>query len=654
MFHLLLLLPVVSALVAYDCETQIANVTKFSLIDDVQCFEYDSSVVSEEVRIQLVAEPEYDFVHVYECKVTLWRHVQQFPNGQWMMKHSITPQNGEMTFSIPVSRSACMEMHVTKHFSYGTKLNVNDLQSNTTREYSVQLAGLWTDGVCNTEPYVDQIGSYTNTCTSGKIKVSLLDYTAKVSIHKNTLYLNTGQSCALDSDECQSISGNQAYWERYAYSACDKRAYDVYYTGLAQKYTSKQDGRNVRHTYIVKQPDKAFSLDAISDTRLCGQTAFVTEHPKFKIVEYKSNNYQYVENEERKEINLNIFTYLNMKFTTYDKHINEEFDSLYRHWRLNSCKQRQQNHKFLRAIARYSPEVFAYHVMGKPGYTAHVLGEVAHIIQCTRVDVKLRDVVDCYLDLPVAWNNKKNYFMTPFNHILTTQSNKYPCNPDTPMGYYLGGSWITGKKKEKLEVGIIDLMKPTDWHYHEEANLMTSGVYTLPELDKFNEHLLAYDSVKTRIVNEMPRIGPSIQMVNDHNVLLNNPEAILLRYYNKLFYGWNWLATNMSAVVGIYFIFRFILWLFSRLFNLRRLYRKHGWSWKMLKFMSTNATLASVLKNQQCQELQPLNNRDDTINIDTKIMMVPPTAPVFYSPQPVVTSLYPNVRMNRPASKRGV
>lgn len=71
MFCLLFLLPVVSALVAYDCETHTANVTKFSLIDDVQCLDYDSSVVSEEVRIQLVAEPDYDFVHVYECKITL-------------------------------------------------------------------------------------------------------------------------------------------------------------------------------------------------------------------------------------------------------------------------------------------------------------------------------------------------------------------------------------------------------------------------------------------------------------------------------------------------------------------------------------------------------------------------------------------------------
>lgn len=55
------------------------------------------------------------------------------------------------------------------------------------------------------------------------------------------------------------------------------------------------------------------------------------------------------------------------------------------------------------ALAAVHPDIFAYSIMKSAGYMAVIGGEVAHIIGCTPISVKIRHSEGCYRELPVSY-----------------------------------------------------------------------------------------------------------------------------------------------------------------------------------------------------------------------------------------------------------
>lgn len=581
-----------SSLVGYDCSQRIANVTTFSLYDDIVCHDIDEAVRSDEVQIQLVKVPDYDYISIYECKIEVWRHVQQFTGGQWFVSHSITPKDGIASYIQVLTRNECFDLHESRRYS---KYNINNINVNQTNKFNIQLAGVWVDNTCSPSSYTDQIGSYTNVCVGGTITITLSNYTGKVDIKKNKVYLNGNQPCSLDDLSCHNVDGSQAFWRRHDWAECSESAYDVYYEGRAQRFEIPQHAQGHLRTYVVKGGDHAFSLDTTKETEICGMRAYQTEHPKFKIIEKQDNTWRFIQS-SRIEMTIDVFTYLNIKFTTYEKHMKANFEALYRHWKLETCHQAQKEYKHLRALAIMAPESFAYYVTGKPGHTAHTFGELVHVVKCAPVQVTVRSANKCYTDLPVNYTNQE-MFLTPFNRILVKKSVVIKCSDTVPAGFKIADKWLSQKKTNiNINGNALVMQSSTAWKYQDPDQLVTAGIYTLPQLERYNERLITLHTTAVKMETDLPRIVPTLQQVEEHDILLTDPSQILSRYFKKLWAWWEWIATNLSAIVGVYILYRCVCSILGWIINGCTLYKKYGISWKLAQAPSTKLTMYSVLK----------------------------------------------------------
>jgi len=113
---------------------------------------------------------------------------------------------------------------------------------------------------------------------------------------------------------------------------------------------------------------------------------------------------------------------------------------MYKDLSKQKCDLETQVIKNLLTLVVLSPNDFAYVYMNGPGYMAHVLGEVIHLIKCIPVDVALTQPSKCYNELPVKYQNK-TWFMTPRNHLLTSTSTEVDCNEEFSSRFYIFNSW---------------------------------------------------------------------------------------------------------------------------------------------------------------------------------------------------------------------
>ena len=78
--------------------------------------------------------------------------------------------------------------------------------------------------------------------------------------------------------------------------------------------------------------------------------------------------------------------------------------------------------------------------MKGPGWMSVIAGEVAHQIKCLPIKVVYRKTEECYIELPVTYNNN-SYFMSPRTRILRKTGTKTECNDIVPQYYYSDNLW---------------------------------------------------------------------------------------------------------------------------------------------------------------------------------------------------------------------
>lgn len=625
------------SLVGYDCSKANINVTTFSLLDSPTCGSQKFKTVNETQFIQLVSVRELDYIHVFECRVRLWRHVQVFPTGQWLMSHAVTPEHGEASFNIDLTKNHCLDLHRTRAFSYGFKFQINDLKLNATSQYDVQLAGVWKDTSCKTESYVDRLGTFSDACVSGRFEISLLDYTAKVDLKTNAVELISGQFCNVQDLNCLSVTGHNVYWDYIRKKDCRKDQFSAIYTGKATLYYEKDLSNNViKRTIIVKTDKIAFSLALRSNIELCGLSVYTTDHPKFKVFTYDNGHPAFPDDE--KALDINLFTYMNIKFTTFDHHLNEELTSLYNFWKQEECREGRVLHSLLRSVAVSSPDMFSFLMSGKPGYMTVVKGEIAYVGKCVPITVKLRHTKRCWTDVPVFWD-EKSYFITPFNHILRKSSIEISCTNSTPFGYMFGGAWVNPFDEPSLSrPETIDVLQlnSRDWYFHEDASLLTKGIYTLPTIDDFSHQINHLPYSQTNIPTESLRLEQVAVVSSVNRATINDESMGLIKEFYKLFGWWKWFGDNVSALLGSYLLYRILIIILRWILNCRRLYKKNGFSLKLFKSISSNATIFSLMKQQinsikeNEEMLVPMENLTSPSNVETHSQL-PGVYPPSYS-----------------------
>ncbi|CAL1672865.1 unnamed protein product [Lasius platythorax] len=110
-------------------------------------------------------------------------------------------------------------------------------------------------------------------------------------------------------------------------------------------------------------------------------------------------------------------------------------------------------------IADKDPSLFAYALMGTPGYTARIRGEAAQLLRCTPVPARLRTTGDCFKELPVTVDDKPKY-LQPKTRIITSKGTEIPCDPLSTAIYKIKDQWYTLTPEAEKLSSISEVIRP--------------------------------------------------------------------------------------------------------------------------------------------------------------------------------------------------
>lgn len=186
-------------------------------------------------------------------------------------------------------------------------------------------------------------------------------------------------------------------WEAKPLESCARDSYLVLYRGLASKIAVKQSEKSTN----------AYTLHSIQDGKLlatliekgyktvCGIKLAITDHPKRLVHEYKDGTSYFIKDPLSAK-NMDIFLYVNAKFTHIERHMRKKMSRMYEIMLKEQCETKRDLLRRHRTLATLDPVEFAYAYIGQPGFTAVVMGEQLHLIKYNPEYVATRKTEGCY------------------------------------------------------------------------------------------------------------------------------------------------------------------------------------------------------------------------------------------------------------------
>lgn len=170
---------------------------------------------------------------------------------------------------------------------------------------------------------------------------------------------------------------------------------------------------------------------------ICGIGVTVTDHPKLLVQEVRNGLY-FFKPDSISAKNMDIFLYVNAKFTHIENHMRREMGTMYEVLITDLCETKQTQ----LSIATIDPVEFAYMYKQEPGYSAVVMGEQVHLIKCRAVFVSSRKTEGCFNELPVNYTGQP-MFMAPRSHIIQKTGTPVTCSILMQPTYKLSGTWFS-------------------------------------------------------------------------------------------------------------------------------------------------------------------------------------------------------------------
>jgi len=380
------------------------NITQLSSIHIQTCDVYQKDLKPQPTFIQLIQKPEIRLTIVHQCRIKITRHIHYCG----MHSHLSAVTNGYASFTIEVGKQTCRSIMTTKTYYINQNNAVTSVKINSTSIPPKTFAGkISTDGTCQDESYSDYYGSWDNVIVSSYIEITLKEFSAPISISENKL-IPSGFKCDYLKKFCNDVD---TYWDLSFFNECSPYSVDVIYQGDVFKIQEYTNNQNLAHqnTFFVEKDKTLFALRVIKNFTLCGLVVYQTEHPKLIIIESITQDFYYKQSQIIVE-NLDMFTYINTKFVHLEKHLKSQLIAMYKDLSEQKCDLETQVIQNLLTLAVLNPNDFAYVYMNGPGYMAHVLGKIIHLIKCIPVDVSLVQPARCYNKLPVKYQNS-TWFM---------------------------------------------------------------------------------------------------------------------------------------------------------------------------------------------------------------------------------------------------
>lgn len=574
----------VEGLYVFDCAADGLNITTLSVLDVDQCPDFHTEDIASDVEIQVLQQRETYDLQTYRCSIK-YRYTITYCG---MHSHISRVQDGEGVGLWKINQAECMEMHRTRQTTILGR-QIIDLKLNTSETRVMTIAG-YTDYRGGCEGSLLTIGDrhWKDVYATAEVEIILHDFTSTHRINDNTVITPNGVSCPFKDGECIDIELGFLCWNTQSRSKCDRTAYHVLYTGKALKVTvTEQTTHSAKYTiYSVKSDNFLATLVRQASIDICGMKMYTTDHSKL-LVQEVVQGLKFFTEAPLPTRDMDLFLYVNAKFTHVEHHTRREMISMYNHIMKDACEIKRHALKTLLSIAMIDPVEFAYSYMGKPGYTALLMGETINIVQCKPVYATRANVDNCYLELPVNYTNKI-YFMTPRSHILQRTGTPLACSPFMRPNYKLEDKWFASAGQLVLTRNPSQMsinLEPT-WEYTNAGELAKAGIYDDDDISKLRSQIM-YPSERRAITQTISAAVNQDSVITDTQFFKNLITKEALEESVSSFFGTTWsrfqsLGAFFSGVFGIMLVLKLIKIFFDTVVNTRGLYEVYGFGWKLV------------------------------------------------------------------------
>lgn len=624
------------AIVAYDCSSQNVTMKSLSLVSTTMCDIPPMATSPSIVKIQVLQRSEESTVHVFQCKVIVTRKISYCG----MHSHTSDVHNGFGSYVKEIGRRSCLDAHEYKAFTFSPGLNIDSLQMNASTMVMLTLSGkLSSDGKCSGGSYSDSYGNWDGVVVQASIQIVLNDYYAQIRYSDKSVVLTGGVTCPSNNNLCLDTQNGETYWTLDPYPRCEYTEVTVRYEGPSSKITTiaTSDKSTNDTSYMVNTKGYAMWLTDKGIETICGHRVIKTEHPRLLIRETWDTPSPF-RNRDLSARDLDLLTYVNTKFISYDRNIKSQLNSMYNDLAYQKCKVEAQVLQGLMSTAVRDPVQFARDYMQMPGYTGVRRNEVIHIIKCIPVDLPVWYGETCYDELPLNHSGTKVY-MSPRTHILQSHGTELSCSSVLAGGFQLGSQWFSFNPSRQLQSTPEDLLSsPSDtWQYISPEGLGTAGLYTDSELKTLREDIL-FPSTRQAVQNNMVRgsLGYNVgeQGINIGNLMDSTSiERIAHRVWTK---AWGWFTTLgewSSGFLGLYIVWVLIKFIFNAVINALTLYELYGFSFRLLAAFKTSVTILCANKAQNSQTNKGLPDRDEPETVQI-YPLLPVSEDAQQGPQP--------------------
>lgn len=563
---------------AYDCTHQLANMTRINIIEPSECQIPTEQPTLSQVDVILVQSISDYPVHTYQCKVEVERIIMRCGT----FSDSLVA-GGFMSYVADTSVDECRTMHLHKTAKLFGHQVIHGLESNSTRSFSSVLAGeISSDGACSGGPFHDNFGSWTKVYVTAQIRITLKDNIQQVNNADQTVRLPSGHHCKISDQHCIDPEDGFTFWSDIIEKKCEQVNFEKLFEGKVNKSVIMMQG--VPNILYTSNSDTSFSLMATTHTTVCGHKAIQTEHPKLKIIE--TNGFKFEFRNVKNVFNLDLFTYMNSKFTYVERHIQGQLNSLHKSLLMNQCRIEKSLLSTQLSIASIAPSEFAYLRMNKPGYTAMLAGEVIYLVKCQAVSVTKVRTDNCFLEFPVSYKNE-TYYMTPKTRLLQKKGTQIACSDIIPVNYQLDGSWYSFSPNAH-SISPPESVMPkseSDWTYVQPANMISSGVYSEQDIENLRKQLmfpLEKGAALNSLASSVSGFNFGQQDFNYENLASESQiSSAIDRYFTKAT-GWiGWVGQSFSFIIGLWFTLKMIKFFFDTTIHGWALYKKYGFDMRM-------------------------------------------------------------------------
>lgn len=318
-------IPFCAAMIAYDCASADMNVTSISLLDVAGCANYVTERIEDNIEIQVLQEKETYPVIIYQCLVEIDYHVTYCG----MHSHAFEMKDGWGTYLWPLTSEECKGIHRNREITVFSK-RITGLKGNSSMTSTVTLSG-WVndDGKCEGGSITIGQHSWAKVLTVAKISITLQDHPGVYRVDDGMVALRSGITCKYDDRFCIDAHDGYITWDNVENESCSRTSYQVLYRGYVSKiYVHSEINKEEAYTlYSIKDDKFLATLMHKGEKKLCGIPTVITDHPKLLIQEIR-NGMTYFEQSKVEASNMDIFLYVNAKFTHLEQHMRRELSRM--------------------------------------------------------------------------------------------------------------------------------------------------------------------------------------------------------------------------------------------------------------------------------------------------------------------------------------